>query len=714
LLVILPCIYVNLFKEIYVSVSTALIAFNAPGYKILLAKFSVHIVVQGWRASFIIMNTTHLAFILVLLIVLFSIITQRLLLSTQTPTPSTSATPSSSSHGKVEKLSRLIASRNESLQRVAGSMKEASSMIWDKITDMAPVWSIANDDNVTSPTNVYSEVPHEVQHHDAVPAATIPPNEIVALPPVSADSKTSSLASPTFSLNEDVDVPVDLIPPVIPDGMRRKKKGPPKKGPPLKRPPHTAPELEQPVGTLGGSSIVPVFLPVADTTIPATTQPPTPPAAEVPQIHHNYNSNSHPRESPRAGTSISEEFQLGLLKCPNQTNCIVPQLQLKIKLKIYLCEHTVSAGVRYYFLAREGLLLHPNVEMITDYSSIDQADFIVYLPGSAPWHKTECANKSFVPKLIVLDEFDGSHPFSPPGTPQELKAIYGPQMMWYFMYFKRSFVTRRHGQFRKYPYLDYPDVYPLTYSIAEAYPQNNFNFVREIEILCTLRTDHNMITRVKTLNWVQEYVANRSVPNAIFHQVGNFDGNSCDGYKTIIDYVQVTKGGRREVDRKYFQQMYNSKIIVTVNPADWEGDFRLWEAMATGALIMVDPLFVPHPFPLIDGVHVVYFNTEDKSELFAKLDYYRAHPDKARKVAVNGYLHAMKYHRTVSTVDYILRSAHLKRATIKNTTPLPSYYYSAQYLNYATNMQKDVIRSILKPGEYGLHIMHNHTHILKI
>jgi hypothetical protein len=159
--------------------------------------------------------------------------------------------------------------------------------------------------------------------------------------------------------------------------------------------------------------------------------------------------------------------------------------------------------------------------------------------------------------------------------------------------------------------------------------------------------------------------------------------------------------------------MFNTKIIVTVNPANWEGDFRLWESMGSGALIMVDPLFVPHPFPLVDGVHVVYFNNQNKDELFAKLDYYLANPDKARKIAVTGYLHSMKYHRTVSMTDYILRSTHLKRATLRNTIPLPSYYYTGQYLNYAAGMQAAAIKSNDKPGTYGLHIMVNHTHVLQ-
>lgn len=148
--------------------------------------------------------------------------------------------------------------------------------------------------------------------------------------------------------------------------------------------------------------------------------------------------------------------------------------------------------------------------------------------------------------------------------------------------------------------------------------------------------------------------------------------------------------------------MFNAQIIVTVNPANWEGDFRLWEAMCTGALIFVDPVFVPHPFPLEDKVHVVFFSNSDRDDLFNKLDYYRANPLEARKIAVQGYLHAMKYHRTVNMVDYILRTAHLRRVAMEedNVHKLPNYKFTGQYLHYEAKVQEKYIKACHHPGIY--------------
>jgi len=187
-------------------------------------------------------------------------------------------------------------------------------------------------------------------------------------------------------------------------------------------------------------------------------------------VRHNY----HPNESPRKGTDISLPHQEALIRCHNQTRCVIPELQLKVKLKVYFCRKPVRSGARFYYLAHEGLLNHPNVELI-DYANIDQADLIFYLPASAPWHLTECTNSSFAGKLVVLDEFDGHGMFLPYKTIEEAIAVYGQELNWYLMYFKRSFVSRLDGLFKHYPHLTRRNFYPLVYSLAEWYMSDTFH-----------------------------------------------------------------------------------------------------------------------------------------------------------------------------------------------------------------------------------------------
>lgn len=229
--------------------------------------------------------------------------------------------------------------------------------------------------------------------------------------------------------------------------------------------------------------------------------------------------NPHPYLSPRNGTDISTEHQGSLLMCPKQATCIVPELQLAKKLKIYLCKHPTGHGVRFYYIAREGLHMHPNVELLTE-DRIAEADFILYPPASAPWHLTECTDPAYKSRLIVLDEFDGHQLISPTVTPEQYVERYGGRnKQWYFMYFKRSFVRRLDGDFKRYPHFVQPDVYPLVYAIAEAYVPIHFNNKRDIEIMCTLRGTKGMTTRLRTQTWVSEYGHHNQIENIVTEQV---------------------------------------------------------------------------------------------------------------------------------------------------------------------------------------------------
>lgn len=223
-----------------------------------------------------------------------------------------------------------------------------------------------------------------------------------------------------------------------------------------------------------------------------------------------------------SGTLITPENILAVLKCPNQSKCISPELQMHVKTKVYFCRHPTRHGVRFYYLTREGLLLHPNVELINE-NSIENADYIIYLPGSAPWHLTECNKTEYASKLVVLDEFDGPTPlFLPAKNMDEYALKYGSKSArWNFAYFKRSFVRRRDGVFTNFPHLSQPDVFPLTYSIAEAYISRRFNFHREIEILCTLRGHSKMPTRLRVQQWVAAYAKDRNISNTISEQVSS-------------------------------------------------------------------------------------------------------------------------------------------------------------------------------------------------
>eukprot|EP01031_Cornospumella_fuschlensis_P028096 gene28096-33928_t len=320
--------------------------------------------------------------------------------------------------------------------------------------------------------------------------------------------------------------------------------------------------------------------------------------------------------------------------CKNQTLCFPPVLQLTHTYNVYYCKH-LHYGVRFYFLVREGLLLHPRLNLV---DKIDKADFIVYLPESAQWDKSECNNPAHYHKLVVLDESDYPDAFQSDKAEQ------------FFLIFKRSFVRRHDGHFKGYmPYLNNMQILPLTYPVAEAYLHPVFKptAARSLEIVCSLRGGKADPTRQRVKEFIQEYARTRNITA-----------------KVIAG--EINHASRTVISKQYFTQMYDSKIVVTSNPSNWEGDFRFGEALGSGAAIFVDHMYVPRPYPYKEQVHVMYYDSHDKDELFDKLDRLRNDPKLMQQVAIQGYVHALTYHRAICMLDYIFRTVHIKQLALKH------------------------------------------------
>jgi hypothetical protein len=330
-----------------------------------------------------------------------------------------------------------------------------------------------------------------------------------------------------------------------------------------------------------------------------------------------------------------------IIKCSNQSRCIEPVIQLKTSFKVYFCKH-INYGIRFYFLIREGLLLHPKILLV---DNIDQADYIVYLPESSRWEKSECGKPEYINKIILLDESDYPDLFEPNGIP---KASSGQKeedkSSPFLLAFKRSYVKRHDGVFKHYMnYVTHANVFPMAYIVAEAYIRHTFKHFdeRPIELICSLRAIPSDPTRTRVKTWVDEYIQTRQLTGKAFSG-------------------EINHANRPVISKQYFERMYSSKIVVTSNPSNWEGDFRLCEALATGAVIFVDEMFVPRPKAFTSEKNIVFYNNHNKTDLFHKLDYYRSHHEKAKAVALAGYFHSLHYHRGMNLIDYVFRTLHVK------------------------------------------------------
>lgn len=114
--------------------------------------------------------------------------------------------------------------------------------------------------------------------------------------------------------------------------------------------------------------------------------------------------------------------------------------------------------------------------------------------------------------------------------------------------------------------------------------------------------------------------------------------------------------GRRTPQEEYCKLMATTKIIVTATPDGWEGDYRLMEAMSSGALVLHNRMILP-PTGLEDGKHWVVYN--DHIDMLEKVYYYMTHQCEASLIGQAGKKYVLENHRPHHRVESWLRTINL-------------------------------------------------------
>ncbi|GMH76744.1 hypothetical protein TrST_g11376 [Triparma strigata] len=271
-------------------------------------------------------------------------------------------------------------------------------------------------------------------------------------------------------------------------------------------------------------------------------------------------------------------------------------------------EYTGANMAREWNMISQGVENHPQLSLSTNPQSADV--LICVLPTSPPppyesiwWCPPLGAGGSRphfppnnVPRLAIIDFTDS------PTIPINLSNLfkYSNQFTENDMtFFKRSYVHRTSGVTSSLPpHTSLPNHHSLPLALLPSYInpgyKTDWDQSRPFYVTCTLRP--SSASRTWVLSKVSELTGDMASSKTFMGQVND-----------------VT---RTEVSTTYFKLLAQSRIIVTANPPSWEGDHRLFEALASGALVAVDRSSgYAFRHGLVDGYNCVMYDLWNEESL---------------------------------------------------------------------------------------------------
>ena len=208
------------------------------------------------------------------------------------------------------------------------------------------------------------------------------------------------------------------------------------------------------------------------------------------------------------------------------------------------------------------------------------------------------------------------------------------------LYFKRSIVYKK-----KMALINLKNIIPLSYGIRNDYlPYLNDTYDRNIDV-SYLFTGNERGMRCIVYDFLKKSKLNQK-------------------YKIKLGRVKSKKDAYSNINLGYLQQMQKSKIVVTCNPKYQEGDYRLWEAIASKALVLVDSMKTPIKNPLIDFKHIVYYNSPE--ELEKLIQYFLENENERLRIATDGFNYCIQNHTFNNRVNFIIDKIKSKKKINKN------------------------------------------------
>lgn len=206
-----------------------------------------------------------------------------------------------------------------------------------------------------------------------------------------------------------------------------------------------------------------------------------------------------------------------------------------------------------------------------------------------------------------------------------------------FLYFKRTIVNKDKLNFINSTI----NFKSISYGILQKYLQYNIdaNQKRDIDICC--------FPGRKQKVW-----------NTYRFKIGKLLKSTFSNENIFVGWFNNETFSRQNINERYYKTLLNSKIVVTCNPDNWEGDMRLWESLSSGALVFSDKMLTPIINPLIHKKHLIYYNRDNMPELITLLNYYLENEEERKTIAYEGMQFAKQYHNSSAKIDEIISYLH--------------------------------------------------------
>lgn len=205
------------------------------------------------------------------------------------------------------------------------------------------------------------------------------------------------------------------------------------------------------------------------------------------------------------------------------------------------------------------------------------------------------------------------------------------------LYFKRAVTHHITGELVEFDRA----IHPISYCVRDEYAERAASFPAERDIDVSVFFDPVGL-RASRINRFRADVAETV-------SVAFSDRNIQVGHVGLIG-----RSGRNEFQQEYFDAMARSKIIVTCNPNLWEGDYRLFESLCSGALVLCDTMAIPMPHPFVHREHLVYYDRTDMAMLVKEIERYLDDDEARTSIARAGYEHAMAHHRASDRIGQVI------------------------------------------------------------